>query len=321
MPSQCQASPAPDEMRMSDLEILRDLQLVFDTQMYGLGLTNLKKLHKKYGLTKTHQQDHTVESIDAEVHWLQAKFLTSEMERIWDHLAKYCHKWVSWFRLQLHMGLDPFTGVIKWIKIWWTNRNLILICNYYLDVIEATGALLDVFEEEHPTQDWLESDAFSLVFHYIFIPFLQRQLDDYVYMVTIEADTIQEARQIYEPPDHMVFKMVPESFRAFADEIMKKMGLPEVVQECVWEIYMELLSRLHSHGIVGHSEWTAFVLLGPSKGDDAEDDDDTDMPDEPISAEQALVENPLFQYYGGINGGMGLSECILPRSDQTNING
>ncbi|KAK0467341.1 uncharacterized protein EV420DRAFT_1474661 [Desarmillaria tabescens] len=130
------------------------------------------------------------------------------------------------------MGLDPFTGVIKWTKIWWTNRNPILICSYYLDVIKAAGAL--------------------------------------------------------------------------ADEIMKKMGLPEVVQECVWEIYMELLSRFHGHGIVGHPEWTACVLLGPSKGDDAEDDDDIDMPDEPISAEQALAENPLFQYYGGINGGMRL---------------
>ncbi|KAJ6521370.1 hypothetical protein DFH09DRAFT_1097817 [Mycena vulgaris] len=36
------------------------------------------------------------------------------------------NKW-KWFNLWLHVGLDPFTGRIAWIHIWWTNQNTHLI--------------------------------------------------------------------------------------------------------------------------------------------------------------------------------------------------
>ncbi|KAK0473927.1 hypothetical protein IW261DRAFT_1552874 [Armillaria novae-zelandiae] len=48
-------------------------------------------------------------------------------------------KWKYQFGLCLHHGLDPFTGVIKWMKVWWNNSNPILICKYYLDIVEKTG--------------------------------------------------------------------------------------------------------------------------------------------------------------------------------------
>ena len=47
-------------------------------------------------------------------------------------------KWRK-FQLFLHVGIEPHSGLILWLKIWWTNRNPRLICSYYLDVIEALG--------------------------------------------------------------------------------------------------------------------------------------------------------------------------------------
>jgi hypothetical protein len=47
-------------------------------------------------------------------------------------------KWQR-FGLRLHTGVDPFPGVVHWMKIWWTNRNPKLILSYYLDVVEETG--------------------------------------------------------------------------------------------------------------------------------------------------------------------------------------
>ncbi|KAK0197867.1 hypothetical protein F5146DRAFT_1130783 [Armillaria mellea] len=190
------------EMRQSDEAILKDLPLVFDTHMYGLGLTNLKKLRNRYGLTKTRKQSHTVETIlmqtfigsvrssphqawnEHAITWpniatngfhggtqlipedlsnnyfskvLMDWFRMNKPElfrsRRWGRLFRrrfwsagpfdlWCvdqhDKWKK-FGLRLHMGLDPFTGVIKWLKIWWTNRKAILICSYYLDVIAVTG--------------------------------------------------------------------------------------------------------------------------------------------------------------------------------------
>lgn len=40
-------------------------------------------------------------------------------------------KWEQ-FGLWLHIGLDPYSGKILWLNIWWTNSNPRLIASYYL---------------------------------------------------------------------------------------------------------------------------------------------------------------------------------------------
>ncbi|EJT97634.1 hypothetical protein DACRYDRAFT_59043, partial [Dacryopinax primogenitus] len=37
------------------------------------------------------------------------------------------------FGLFLHMGLDNFSNVVLWLKVWWTNSNPCLIASYYLE--------------------------------------------------------------------------------------------------------------------------------------------------------------------------------------------
>ena len=43
-------------------------------------------------------------------------------------------KWKR-FGLALHVALDPFTGQVKWLKIWWGNRDPRLILGYYLETV------------------------------------------------------------------------------------------------------------------------------------------------------------------------------------------
>jgi hypothetical protein len=40
-------------------------------------------------------------------------------------------KWKR-YGLYFHVGMDPFSGRISWLKVWWTNRNPILITSYYI---------------------------------------------------------------------------------------------------------------------------------------------------------------------------------------------
>lgn len=40
---------------------------------------------------------------------------------------------------RLHVGLEPYSGFILWLKVWWTNSNPRLIAEYYLDTIEELG--------------------------------------------------------------------------------------------------------------------------------------------------------------------------------------
>lgn len=47
-------------------------------------------------------------------------------------------KWIR-FGLALHTGIDPFAGVIQWMKVWWMNSDPKLILSYYLDWVKAHG--------------------------------------------------------------------------------------------------------------------------------------------------------------------------------------
>jgi hypothetical protein len=49
-------------------------------------------------------------------------------------------KWQR-FGLRLHLGLEPYSGKILWLRIWWSNSNPKLICRYYLDVARALGGV------------------------------------------------------------------------------------------------------------------------------------------------------------------------------------
>jgi hypothetical protein len=41
-------------------------------------------------------------------------------------------KWQR-FGLRLHTGIEPYSGFILWIKIWWSNSNPRLILHYYAE--------------------------------------------------------------------------------------------------------------------------------------------------------------------------------------------
>lgn len=47
-------------------------------------------------------------------------------------------KWLR-FGLALHIGIEPFSGRILWLKVWHSNRNPQLILSYYLSTVEELG--------------------------------------------------------------------------------------------------------------------------------------------------------------------------------------
>ena len=51
-------------------------------------------------------------------------------------------KWKYKFGLGLHLGTEPVSGRLLWLKVWWTNSNPRLILSYYLEaVLDAGGEL------------------------------------------------------------------------------------------------------------------------------------------------------------------------------------
>ena len=50
--------------------------------------------------------------------------------------------------------------------------------------------------------------------------------------------------ELYAPPDHAVFTLVPPTFHERVSELYLSIGEPEVTVGTFWEIYCNLLGRL-----------------------------------------------------------------------------
>jgi len=58
-------------------------------------------------------------------------------------------KWRK-FQLFLHIGVEPHSGYILWLNIWWTNRNPRLVCSWYLDTVKDLGYVMPLITQSDP---------------------------------------------------------------------------------------------------------------------------------------------------------------------------
>ncbi|EGO21333.1 hypothetical protein SERLADRAFT_410757 [Serpula lacrymans var. lacrymans S7.9] len=140
----------------SNPEIVNRLKKYYDTDHFQFLLALLKKKCMQWGLKSTRGQAHTLESIGPTVERVCACFPVQgshDMKKALlqeEKIMVLCYYWmagindlwsfdqhVKWrcFQLFLHVGLEPFSGKILWLKIWWANRNPRLICGWYCDTV------------------------------------------------------------------------------------------------------------------------------------------------------------------------------------------
>ncbi|EGN94589.1 hypothetical protein SERLA73DRAFT_126061 [Serpula lacrymans var. lacrymans S7.3] len=265
-------------------------------------------------------------------------FWTAGVNKLWcfDQHDKWCR-----FQLFFHVELEPFSGCVLWLKVWWTNHNPCLICGWYCDVVERLGgmplitqsnpgtenngianghtllrhmqdsaldkSLQHMFKGSHcnikPEIFWGQfrrrwapgfealiewgvneglydaDDALErLVFHYVFIPWIQQELDCFIerfnntksqhnshkllphghpidifnkpeqfesrdFAVKLHPPYLIEVRNKYAPPDHAVFNLVPPAFALQACTFSDAANYPPVSWDNVWDIYIHLLKH------------------------------------------------------------------------------
>ncbi|TFK16769.1 hypothetical protein FA15DRAFT_740498 [Coprinopsis marcescibilis] len=62
-------------------------------------------------------------------------------------------KWKVTWGLCLHLCVDPFSGYLLWLRVWWNNSNPRLICHYYLQTIEALGKMPLITQSDPGTEN------------------------------------------------------------------------------------------------------------------------------------------------------------------------
>ncbi|KAK7001212.1 hypothetical protein R3P38DRAFT_2796230 [Favolaschia claudopus] len=61
--------------------------------------------------------------------------------------------------------------------------------------------------------------------------------------VTLDPNSIPDVRNLYAPPDHEVFELVPKDFGELAAHSYAEIDSPPISRSNVWEVYNALLSR------------------------------------------------------------------------------
>ncbi|OAX35830.1 hypothetical protein K503DRAFT_745362 [Rhizopogon vinicolor AM-OR11-026] len=80
---------------------------------------------------------HPNEVQDRKSRWLKhSTYWAAGLHDIW--VFDQHDKWRR-FQLFLHVGIEPFSGRILWLKVWWTNHNPGLICAWYCDTVHTLG--------------------------------------------------------------------------------------------------------------------------------------------------------------------------------------
>ncbi|KAH7904042.1 hypothetical protein BJ138DRAFT_1186917 [Hygrophoropsis aurantiaca] len=69
------------------------------------------------------------------------------------------------FGLWLHVSLDPYTGYINWLKVWWTNENPRLIASYYIEACRKLGAVPLITQSDPGSENFSVANAHTTIRH------------------------------------------------------------------------------------------------------------------------------------------------------------
>ncbi|PPQ83249.1 hypothetical protein CVT24_001149 [Panaeolus cyanescens] len=327
-------------------------------------------------------------------------------------------KWKR-FGLALHTGVDPFSGVIHWIKVWWTNSNPKLILSYYLDLVTRQKAMPLVTQSDPGSENYgianghtalrhlhdpslegtvqhrwmrhkknikpeiawsqlrrrftpgfeniIEQGVLNgwydisrpldlFVFRWIFIPFLQGELDAWADMVNstqkradrnkilphgapndiqsnperfgclnfkidVDMNIVEQVRKEFAPPTDPVFELVPPKFAKYADILFESMGRPVLTTENVWDVYRELLHRFeHLDDAADFVDcWEVYYMM--LTDDDQHLGNGLQAPEgQELAGGMDDPSGDGHYYMGGVNNGQGLDVNIRARLDDLDVN-
>ncbi|KAG9124225.1 hypothetical protein FRC07_012343 [Ceratobasidium sp. 392] len=82
------------------------------------------------------------------------------------------HDKLARFGLRLHVCVEPFSGMIIWLRVWWSNSNPRLICHYYLDAVRTLGFIPLVTQSDPGSENFGVANAHTALRH-LYDPTLQ----------------------------------------------------------------------------------------------------------------------------------------------------
>ena len=139
----------------------------------------------------------------------------------------------------------------------------------------------------------------SLDFKVSDVPSLFQMLTQLYQQIATSADVFDEMAEIYAPPDHPVFQLVPPLFGELANKHYAAIGEPIVTSDTFWDIYQNVLECFrHSPD----EELNGILADSDRQETAAQDDGLPVLPDmQPFrNGEPVVVAGKRSQYVGGL---------------------
>ncbi|KAL0057723.1 hypothetical protein AAF712_015624 [Marasmius tenuissimus] len=120
------------------------------------------------------------------------------------------------------------------------------------------------------------------------------------------ASYLAEAEQLWVPPDHEVFKLVPDEFHVITEGVYSELGRPPVNRDNVWQVYMMVLEQIEE---LAGDNIGGLPITGYNQGDEdySVSQDDQGMLaqlEEEMARLAPLRDDAGEAYMGGVNGGL-----------------
>ncbi|KAF8582346.1 hypothetical protein K439DRAFT_1618322 [Ramaria rubella] len=164
------------EMGMADTDILKHLlDRHVDKEKYGLSIKSLKKMRGQLGLQSIWQQNHDLDSALHALQHVRARYPKAGMRDMKLHILREEGVKVSCVQSiarKLHTGVEPYSGKILWLQVWWTNKNPGLILHYYLEAVQELGAMPLVTQSDPGSENYGVANGHTTLWH-MFDPLLQ----------------------------------------------------------------------------------------------------------------------------------------------------
>ncbi|KAJ7790095.1 hypothetical protein B0H14DRAFT_3571076 [Mycena olivaceomarginata] len=192
-----------------------------------------------------------------------------------------------------------------------------------------------------------------LIFRWVFLPWLQKELDLYRdrvnntakradhnkvlphgvpnhmyeapedygvldFKIPVNPIAIAEVRNLYAPLDHDVFELVPRDFAIIVGQIYQQLGQPSVTRTNCWDVYMDILTRFQHldslHGVpVERDEQWGYALT--MARDDYKDDIELIPNQRPLHNGADVIGPDGAYYMGGVRNGLGLDSVQSSQLD------
>ncbi|KAJ7348305.1 hypothetical protein DFH08DRAFT_914298 [Mycena albidolilacea] len=193
---------------------------------------------------------------------------------------------------------------------------------------------------------WYNPDILleALVFRYVFIPWLQQELDAYHdrinntakradrnkilphgvpndiyehpsdygvldFKIKVRQNAIDTVRNLYAPKDHEVFQLVPPDFAAIVSQMYVEIGQPPVTRQSCWDIYLQLLNCFHTLDNIYNIPTDVDAKWGYALTlacDDYAKEIELLPNLRPLRNGDSVISPGGFCYMGGVNNGDGL---------------